>query len=194
SGTEAPPSQLVMPVQVVEDLHDVLVNVMQNARNLGWQGRYDLLHPVLVRAYNFSNMARVAAGSYWKTFTDSQRENVIEAFSRMSIATYASRFDAYGGEQFETMAVAELPQRGVMVQTRLVRTDGTAIKLSYRLAETEEGWKIVDVFYRGTISELANQRTQYLTVLNRVGYKGLLQRLDEKVHKLAVGQEAGAAQ
>lgn len=183
-------TEAMLPAQVVADLHTRLIDVMQRAHSLGWQGRYEHLQPVLTRAYSFADMARIAAGSHWKTFTEEQKASVVEAFSRMSVATYASRFDAYGGERFETVAVEELPppNPGVMVQTRLVKTDGTDVKLSYRLAETEGGWKIVDVFYRGTISELANQRAQYLTVLSASGYDGLLHKLDEKVKNLATGK------
>lgn len=198
------PLRSAAPVEVIEDLHMTLLEIMQNAQALGWQGRYDRLYSTLIRAYNFNDMARIAAGSYWKTFTEAQKASVVEAFSRMSIATYASRFDTYGGERFETVAIEDLPQSNlgmansgipnpdVMVQTRLVKADGAEIKLSYRLAAAEEGWKIVDVFYRGTVSELANQRAQYVTVLSQSGYNGLLQRLDEKVKKLATGQKSSA--
>ncbi|VBB69429.1 ABC-type transport system involved in resistance to organic solvents, auxiliary component [invertebrate metagenome] len=182
------------PVERVETLHKALINVMQNAQVLGWQGRYNQLHSILMQSYDFSNMARIASGSYWKTFTEIQKANVVEAFSRMSIATYASRFNTYGGEWFETIAVETLPQShpSVMVRTRLVKRDGTEVQLSYRLVVARGSWRIVDVFYKGTISELANQRAQYLTVLKKSGYDRLLQKLNEKVNKLAVGEQEGS--
>ncbi len=182
-------TQTAMPVMVVENMHKALLNIMKNAHLLGWQGRYDQLQEILRHAYDFSGMTRIAAGSHWKTFTETQKVNMIEAFGRLSIATYASRFDDYKGERFETIAVEELPQPypSVLVRTRLIKTDDSGVELSYRLKAVNGIWKIVDVFYRGTISELANQRAQYLTVLNQSGYESLLQRLDEKVKKLAVG-------
>ena len=186
-------AQTETPVIVVEKLHNALVEVMKNAHLLGWQGRYDQLQDILRHAYDFSGMTRIAVGSHWKAFTEPQKVNMIEAFSRLSIATYASRFNRYGGERFETIEVEKIPQSysSVIVRTRLLKKDGSDVELSYRLRVVNEIWKIVDVFYRGTISELANQRAQYLTVLNQSGYERLLKRLDEKVHKLAIkGQEA----
>ncbi len=183
------PTQTATPTMVVEYLHTALINVMKNAHLLGWQGRYKKLQEILRQVYDFPGMARIAAGSHWKAFTETQKVNMIEAFGRLSIATYASRFDDYRGERFETIVVEELPQPypSVIVRTRLIKKDSSGVELSYRLKAVNGIWKIVDVFYRGTISELANQRAQYLTVLNQLGYERLLQRLDEKVKKLAVG-------
>ena len=112
-----------MPAIVVDALHTALIHVMKNARLLGWQGRYDHLQEVLKQAYDFSGMARIASGSHWKAFTEKQKTNIIEAFCRLSIATYASRFNDYRGERFETLAVEELPQPhpSVIVRTKLIK-------------------------------------------------------------------------
>ena len=181
-------AQTTQPVIVVENLHQALINIMKNADLLGWQGRYDQLQAVLRQAYDFSGMTRIAAGSHWKAFTELQKANMIEAFCRLSIATYASRFKDYRGERFETIKVEELPQTSpsVIVRTKLITTDDRGVELSYRLRIVKGVWKIVDVFYRGTISELANKRAQYLTVLNQSGYEKLLQRMHEKIKQLSI--------
>lgn len=193
SATPAQPQHPVRPdaaAQVVESLHAALIDVMRNASTLGWEGRFQRLDPVLKSAYSFPDMARIAAGSHWKTFTDAQKQALTDAFARMSTATYATRFDDYGGERFEIVGVDELPapNSGLMVRTRLIRSNGEDVNLTYRLEQTETGWRIVDVFYRGTVSELATQRSQYLTILRTAGYDGLMNKLESKVADLAAGR------
>lgn len=181
------------PTDVVEELHTNLMSIMKNAKDLGWQGRYIYLKPVLKNTYSFSEMARIVAGNHWKRFTDVQKGEFIEAFTHMSTAVYASRFNGYNGERFEITRVEELSQPssgGAMVWARVIRKDDTTVKLSYRLVksvEEEHCWKIIDVFYRGTMSELAAQRAQYLAILNESGYDSLIRKLNKKVDQLASG-------
>ncbi|MDS4071831.1 MAG: hypothetical protein RKL24_01625, partial [Defluviicoccus sp.] len=49
------------PVAVIEALHAVLLQVMQNAEQLGVQGRYDTLEPRLRETYDFERMIAIAA-------------------------------------------------------------------------------------------------------------------------------------
>jgi phospholipid transport system substrate-binding protein len=60
------------------------------------------------------------------------------------------------------------------VRTRLVRSDDEDVRLDYRLRETPEGWKIIDVYARGTTSVLAARRAEFTGMLEREGFEGLL--------------------
>lgn len=40
---------------------------------------------------------------YWAKGTDAERQRLTEAFERMSVATYADRFDGFSGESFQTI-------------------------------------------------------------------------------------------
>ncbi|MFN3077902.1 MAG: ABC transporter substrate-binding protein [Alphaproteobacteria bacterium] len=161
--------------QQIETLHANLLDVMRNAEKLGYEGRVKKLTPVLLAAYGFGDMARVAVGSYWRAFTDDQKRSVVEAFGRVSIATYASRLTGFSDERFETLAVEAMPPPvpDTLVRTRLVLSNGGDEKLVYRMHNGPAGWRIVDVSYRGAISELATQRAQYLDVLKGGGVRGL---------------------
>lgn len=173
------------PTAVVERLHDTLLSVMQEAERLGYQGRLKRLDGTLGATYDYDEMARVASGSYWKQFTPEQRSEVTKAFTRMSAATYAARFDDYSGEKFVTAAVKDAPGGGSLVQTVLVRPEGDEIKLDYLVKQSDKGWKIVDVFYMGGISEIANQRSQFLSILKSGGVEQLVRTLDDKAQQQA---------
>ncbi|MBI4969062.1 MAG: ABC transporter substrate-binding protein [Rhodospirillales bacterium] len=180
-------------IKLVEDLHAAMLGVMKDAQGLGYDGRIAKLAPVLERVYGYSEMVRVATGSHWKNMGDADRAALVKAYGKMSAASYAARLDGYGGERFETLSVDDLPapNKGVMVNTRLVKGSGGEVKLSYRLLPGDQGWRIVDVFYNGAVSELATQRSEYLSILGVEGVTGLLRKIEQKAADLAAGKKSG---
>jgi phospholipid transport system substrate-binding protein len=172
------------PRQVIEQLHGALLEVMQAADRLGYAGRYERLEPVLERSYDFPLMARVAVGRAWGDLSDEQRARLVELFARMSMATYAARFDGYGGERFEIAGERPAPREGVVVQSRIVRPDDDAVGLHYVLRRSDDGWRIVDVLLDGRFSELARQRAEFSAVLRDGGFPALAASLEGKIAEL----------
>ncbi len=172
----------------VETLHGTMLDAMKNAEALGYKGRLSKLSPALDKAYLFPEMARVASGSYWKNFDDAQKSQLTTSYARMSAATYAMRLKGFSGEKFETLSVEELPppNKGVVVRSRIVTSEGKEeAKLDYRLIQSGSDWRIIDVYYNGSISELATQRSQYLAILEKQGHAGLLAIIDKKVDEMS---------
>jgi phospholipid transport system substrate-binding protein len=86
---------------IVERLNATLIEVMKGADALGYAGRYERLDPVLRESFDFPSMAGISVGRHWRTLDRDQRVRLVGAFARESIATFAERFDGYGGERFE---------------------------------------------------------------------------------------------
>ncbi len=175
------------PRAVVEGFHATLLQVMKQATTLGFQGRYKALQPALDSAFNLPLMARLAIGPQWTSIAPDQQQRLIDGFRRLTFATYASRFDSYDGEQFETKG--EKPGGaggGTLVETRLVlqKGNGDPVDLSYLVRQDEGRWQIIDVFLSGTISELATRRAEFTSVLRRDGPQGLGAMLERKVAEL----------
>jgi phospholipid transport system substrate-binding protein len=172
------------PRQVVERLHATLLEVMQNADQLGYEGRYQRLEPVLEESYDFPFMIRIAVGPTWRELDESRRAEITELFTEMSIANYAARFDGYGGERFEILGEQPAPRDAVLVQTRIVRPDDEPIELNYLLKEFEDGWRIIDVLLDARYSELARQRAEFAAVLRDGGVPDLTATLERKIAQL----------
>lgn len=181
-------AQQPSPTASVERLHAALLEVMQRAGRLGYQGRARALAPVLNAVYDYGEMTRVASGSHWKRFSPDQRRRLIDAFAQMSTATYAARFDGYDGERFTTTGTKQAPTGGVLVQSRLLRPRRSDVALDYLVKQGEGGWRIVDVYYMGGISEVANQRGQFLAVLRSGGVEELIRALQAKAQQQAPAQ------
>jgi phospholipid transport system substrate-binding protein len=172
------------PADVIDRLHEKLLVTMKDAQRLGIDGRYEQLAPVLEQSFDFERMIGVAAGSYWTNADDSQRRKLLEAFTNLSISTYAARFNGFSGESFEVIGERQGPRDTMLVDTRINRTDGPPVAITYVLAEREGTWKIVDVLLDKSISELAVRRSEYNQILRSTGTEGLAQNLDEKAREM----------
>jgi phospholipid transport system substrate-binding protein len=167
----------------IDSFDSVLLDVMKNATKLGYKGRYDKLAPVIMSTFDLPLMARISVGPEWSTLSPDQQSKIGEAFKQLSIATFASRFDGYGGESFQI--TGESPA-GVddIVDTKMLRPNDDAVDLNYRLRKTGTDWKIIDVYLSGTISQLANYRSEFSSTLRTKGADGLVQLINDKVTAL----------
>ena len=170
------------PQMVIQRLNDTLLQAMQNADELGFDGRFELLDPVLRGTFDFRTMTRYSVGpSNWGSLDRTRQQALVDAFSRMSVATFASRFDDYSGQEFRVLGQQPAPRDTMMVRTQLVRPNGDPVRLDYVLRETGEGYQAVDVFLDRTVSELARLRSEYSGVFDRDGYDGLLAAIEAAI-------------
>lgn len=172
-------------VSVVESFHEDLISVMKEAESLGFRGRYDRLAGTIDDAFALPAMVHIAIGSYWKEATDPQKQALVDVFRRLSITTYAERFNGYSGESFETMGNQEGPQNTQIVQTQLVRPNDSPVALSYVMREVQGRWQVIDVLLQNSVSELAVRRSEYRRVLAKDGVDGLIHILQAKADQLA---------
>ena len=62
------------PRAVVERLHETLLEAMTRAEQLGYEGRFDLISPVIEDSFDFNTIARIVTGRYWKDTNLAQRD------------------------------------------------------------------------------------------------------------------------
>lgn len=180
----AAPAHADAATALIKRLNDTLLATMQSAKKLGFEGRYEKLEPVLESTFDMNFMTQYSAGRYWRKLTAEQKKKLVEAFSRLTVATYASRFDGYSGERFRILS-EETPREGnKLVKSELVKSDGEPVKLNYLLRDTKDGWRVIDIFLKGTISELATKRSEYSSTLGNEGFDGLMAIFEQKISGL----------
>jgi len=174
------------PQANVRGFYDTLLGTMKNGQILGQSGRYARLAPVVDRVFDVASMTRLAIGSSWATLPPAQQQQLIEAFRHYIAATYADRFDSYSGEQLQV--TGEQPYNAdVIVQTKIVKSDGETTTLNYLMRQNQGSWRISDVYLDGTISQLAVQRSEFNSILRREGVDGLVMALNRKADLLSRG-------
>ena len=171
----------------VSALYDVLLQTMKQARQLGLKGRYDKLAPVLAKTYDLPLMTRIAVGQSWDTLSAPQRQSIVNAFAKMTTATYANRFDGFSGESLEVLQTVDQPKGDKLVKTRIVQSDGKILALNYLARNTGSDWRVIDVYLNGTISELASRRAVFAAILKSGGPEALVASLNKQGNKLLKG-------
>ena len=167
------------PDTVVENLHQTIIQVMKESKDLDYDGRYNVLEPVVKDSFDFKTIARIVMGRHWKKLDDQQKTEFIDVFSRLSIATYASRFNSFSGETFDSLSNEEMKKGRMLVKTQLVTND-RVVPFNYVLHNTDDGWRIINVIADG-ISDLSLKRSDYSTIMKTEGFETLVKKLLKKV-------------
>lgn len=173
------------PRATVERLHAALIEVMKEAKALGYEGRRQRLDPVIRAAYDLPLMTELVMGPAWISLSQGDRTAVVAAFSDWTIANYASRFDGWDGEEFVTGDQTDGGRGTVIVHTKLTSQKDEPVALDYRLRKGDDGWRIIDIYADSAISELATRRSEFASVLSQGGLPVLLDRLRQRTQALA---------
>jgi phospholipid transport system substrate-binding protein len=172
----------------IEKLHGVFVSVLKEADVLGYKGRFDRLAPIIRGTFDLAFMAQAVLGRQWKQLKEQEQASWVEHFARLTIANYAGRLNRYTGQTFETLSHEPAASETVLVRTRVIDPSDENVDLDYRLRQINGDWRVIDIYAKGAISELALRRSEYASVLKQEGYEALLKGVEDKIDALAAGK------
>jgi phospholipid transport system substrate-binding protein len=173
------------PTEVVRNFYGVLLDIMQHSAALGPKGRYQKLEPVVLGTFDVPFMARLSVGPTWTRLTVDQKRRAVQAYSRYIAAVYASRFDAYAGEQFQVLGQQQI-KHGTLIKTQIIKSNGEPVAINYVVHDNDIAWQIRDIYLSGAISELATHRSEFALILRTSGIDGLIDSLNKKADDLQV--------
>jgi phospholipid transport system substrate-binding protein len=171
------------PSDGVREFDTALLDSMKNAKSLGVKGRYKKLEPVVLGVFDVPYMTKVAVGSSWGTLTPDQKQRAWTAFGRFIIATYASQFDGYSGQDIQITGDQKV-RHGTVVKTQLVHSGDDPVVLNYLVHDNDIGWQIRDVYLTGSISQIATRRSEFASLIKSGGIESLITILNKKADDL----------
>ena len=166
----------------VQALNDGLLSIMKAGKAAGVAGRSARIAPVVDRAFDLPLMTRLVVGQAWNTMSPADQTALVAAFRRKTIGQYARNFDGWSGEAF-TIAPQVEERGGDKLVRATLSGSGAPVAISYRLRQSGGQWKIIDVFYKNAISQLATRRADFASVLASGGPKALIAHLDQLATK-----------
>ncbi len=165
----------------VQSLDEGLIAIMK-AKGTA-KSRAASIAPEIDDCFDLPLMTRLAVGPSWTTIAPADQQALVAAFRRMTIAQYAANFDSWSGESFAIAPQIEARGGDKLVRTTLNAPGKAGIPISYRLRANGGKWKIIDVFYRNSISQIATRRSDFAAVLAKGGAKALVAHLDSLAAK-----------
>ncbi len=165
----------------VQNFYDALTASMKTSG--GTKARFDKLKPAVEQDFDLQGMTALSVGPSWASISAADQKTLVDAFERMTVANYARNFNSYSGEKF--VVDPDVTQRGTdkYVKSTLQPSSGAPTAFNYRLHQVGTGWKIVDVYLAGNISQLAQKRADFASTLSTSGPQGLAKKIDALADK-----------
>lgn len=141
------------------------------------------LKPAVEKLFNLTVMAQFAVGAPWNEMSSANRAAVVAALARYTAARYARDLRTAHDAVFSVDPAVQVRGPDKLVKAE-VRTPGeTPDHLIYRMRDYGGTWRAVDVFQDG-VSELATQRADFTSALEKGGAPALIRKLDEATARL----------
>ena len=172
----------------IEQLDNALLAAMKAGESSPFDDRYRVLAPVIERAFDLDAVLAASIGLSWATLPADQKAALAAAFRRYTVSSYATSFNSYNGQSFQVSPTVRALSNGeVVVNSRLLRADGSSLALDYVMRRGPVGWQAVDVLTDGSISRVALQRSDFRSLLSSGGPPALVAGLEHKVANLSGG-------
>lgn len=169
----------------VQTLSDGLIATMKAGKKAGFAGRVAIIGPVVDRSFDMPLLTRLAVGTVWTTTSAADRSALVAALRRLTVSQYADNFDSWSGQSFAVDPKVDARGTDRFVKTVLKQPKGDSVKIGYRLRQSGGQWRVIDVYYQDSISQLATRRADFESILAKGGAKALVAHLDALSDKAA---------
>jgi phospholipid transport system substrate-binding protein len=166
----------------IETYYQQLMPTIKQAARLSVRERDKRFAPAITATFDLATMTRLAVGPPWRNFSPEQKAAIQEAFTRFIVADYASQIKDYSGESVvvDPQTTPEARGGGEVVKTRVIQPGGRVVNINYLV----RGGRVIDLYFNGTVSDLATRRDEFSSIIASGGADGLLKRLQERTQSL----------
>jgi phospholipid transport system substrate-binding protein len=137
-------------------------------------------------SFDIPTISRFVLGKYWRIATEAQRRDFTAAFEELQMQRFLPQFAKYNEEAFTVESVQPEPTRSGMfkVGSTISRPEGEPISVVWRVRDTGESYKILDVVAEG-VSMAISLRHEYGEIARTYGIDGLIEQMRSKSAELA---------
>jgi len=156
----------------VQDTIDLILQLI--VKSLPYEATAAKLRGILTTMTALSQLARFAAGRYWRAMTEAQQAAFVDAFSDYIARVYAGYFRRFDGSVDDLRAFVRVNDaidagiKGFLVGTEIIVPHAPPISVSWLVSDRSGKIAIADVVVEG-ISLAATQREEIGAMLERYG-------------------------
>jgi phospholipid transport system substrate-binding protein len=171
----------------VEAFTDDLLDAMKAGKAAGVEGRAKKLQGPVTSTFDLPAMTRFAVGPKWTTLSAADQDALTKAFTRMTVASWASNFDSWSGQSFKIDP--NIVARGTekLIKTQIVTPKKSPVNLTFRVRQSGSTWKVLDVLYLNGVSELASKRSDFAATIDKGGADALVKKINATADSLLKG-------
>ena len=166
-----------------------LVERILEVISVGGQGaeREGRLLAAIESQTDLSLLARMTMGRYWRRATASQQHAFVDVFKRFLLQSFTSRLRRYAGsnlgrvrDRFDITATQPAGKNDIVVRSLVIPPSGAPLEVDWRLRPKNGRLFVIDLVVEG-VSLLITQRSEFSSVLERIGIDGLISELQSRV-------------
>lgn len=147
------------------------------------QERRDKINMLIRDRFDFTEMSRRTLAKHWKERTSEETEEFVEIFSKLLIASYIGKIEAYTDETV-TYGKEMIKGKGKYgVVSTIIVTKDVDIPLDYKVILKKDKWWIYDVVVEG-VSFISTYRSQYNKIIVRESYAELIAKMKKKLDEV----------
>lgn len=168
------PDQLIETVakQVLNDLDKNRETYRKDSSKLR-----QMVDKYLLPNFDTEYSARLVLGKNWRTATEPQRKQFVDAFYQSLLQNYGTSLLDFTADRLKILPYTGTPaDTSATVRTEIRRDNGSKVPVNYTLHKTDAGWKAWDVTIEG-ISYVKSFRTDFGTEIDQKGLDAVIKRL-----------------
>jgi len=173
---------------IVTDFQSVLIDAMKQGKALSFEDRSLYFKDAILKSHDVLKSLRTIVGSKeWRSFTDEQKTQLTNVFTKFIVSTYAFNFNSFSGEYFNYVSEHTTKKGNIVVRSILYIPEGKRKKVTfdYALKKNSEGWRIYNIAADG-VSDLATRRSEYRRILSgENGFNALIAIINKKIDNYA---------
>lgn len=151
------------PVATVQTLADEMIaNLKANKATLKTNRSlvYSLAYRIVVPHADLDEMSkRVVAPQVWRSASPAERDEFKKLFTRRLVQTYSSALADYNDQTIRFFPTRGRVGNEATVKSQIIRSDGPALDVSYRVILNGSEWQLLDISVEG-VSLLKSWRDQ----------------------------------
>jgi phospholipid transport system substrate-binding protein len=141
-----------------------------------------------VELFDFDEMSRRLLGQRWTDATPEEQRDFVVLFTDLLERAY---LNTIGNYRLATITFQGETISGSYAQVQSRMAAGKSeVAIEYRLVENEGRWAVYDVAVDG-VSLISNYRSQFTSILKRMSFAQMLDRLRNREASVGPRQEAG---
>lgn len=166
------------PSRQVRATVEGIQNIMQDPRlqnDARKKERRARLKQLIVRRFDFADMARRALGPNWQGRTAKERADFVKVFGDLLEDAYLDQIELYGADSFAYLRESR-DGDFAEVNTKAMGIRGDELAIDYKLRARGGDWKVYDLVVEN-VSVVNNYRSQFNRILNGESFGALLKKL-----------------
>lgn len=124
-------------------------------------------------------VAKFVLGKHWRTASETQRTDYLNAYRPFLKKNYVSRLTRYSGQTFKLGTARADSDGSYVVNMDIVDPSGTNVVMVYRVVEAGKHYRISDIVVEG-VSLLSTQRSEFNSIVTSKGLDHLIAALKKR--------------